>query len=250
MHSVNTRPSGRRRPTASTALLASLLALGAVATACGSDSPSSSPSVADTVTTLVPTTIAATVPETVAETVAPTVADTIAVETTVDGPIVDTGMPEAADYTEYVKLVDDSGTLTMEVPAEWVDVETTAIDNGGALYPTIEASTDLAVYSAGFDVPGARFMSMPIPASNVLEVLDVFSVQECVAGEIKDYDDGVFAGKYQLYTACGGGSAAFFVLVTSLATDPATTYVTTVQAVTSADLTALDHILGSFNIVT
>lgn len=255
MHSVNTRPSRRCRLSAPARIVAALAAVGLLGTACGSDEKGSSPATATVQETAAPDTVAESVAETVpaatAATVAETIADTAPVDTLADGgPINLTGdsVEQAADYTDYVKVTDDSGTLTIEVPVQWADVRTSAIDNNGVAYPRIEASTDLTKFNSGFGVPGVRFLSVPIPNSNFDELLDVFSVDGCTDGGITEFNDGTFVGKFQLWKGCAGTSAIYLVLVTNLVGNTDNAYVTTVQAVTSADVDALDHILKTFSI--
>jgi len=216
-------------------------------TACGSDEKVSSPTVATVQETVAP----ATVPETVADTapaatVAETIADTAPADSVAGGDSTDvTG--DSVEYTDYVKVTDDSGTLTIEVPAEWTDMRTSAIENNGVPYPRIEASPDLAEFNSGYSVPGVRFLSVPIPGSNLDELLDVFAVKGCTDGGINEFNDGVFVGKSQMWKKCDGTATIYLVLVTNLVGNSDTSYVTTVQAVTLADIGVLDHILKTFN---
>ena len=158
-----------------------------------------------------------------------------------------TASQEGAAYTDYVSVTDDSGTLTLEVPAEWSDVATSSVDNDGVTYRRIEASTDREQFHATFGVPGVTFLAVPTAGASPEDLLYGFGVNGCTEGDITDYDDGVFVGKYQLYTKCDGGDAVYLVLVSHLVDHTDTSYVTSVQAVTSADLDVLDHILQTFN---
>ncbi|MBI5087755.1 MAG: trypsin-like peptidase domain-containing protein, partial [Actinobacteria bacterium] len=145
---------------------------------------------------------------------------------------------EAADYTDYVSVTDDSGTLTLEVPAQWSDISTSALQgDDGVTYPQIQASSDLNGFTTTWGVPGVMFMSAPAGGDSIESVLDGFSIaDQCSDGGITDYSDGVFVGKYQLWENCGGTETIYLVLVTNLVSSADTFYITTVQAVTSADL--------------
>jgi serine protease Do len=155
---------------------------------------------------------------------------------------------EAADYTQYVSVTDDTGTLTLEVPAQWSDISTSPLqgDNGES-YPQIQAATDLEGFNTTYGVPGVMFLSAPTNGASIEEFLDGFAVDGCTDGGISEYNDGVFVGGYQLWENCAGTEAIYVVLATNLVSGTDTTYITTVQAVTSADLDALDHILKTFN---
>ena len=98
-----------------------------------------------------------------------------------------------------------------------------------------------------FDVPGVKFLAVPMAGANMRDLLYGFGVNGCTDAGISDYNDGVFVGQYQLYEDCGGTGALYLVLVTSLVTGGDTFYVTTVQALSTADLAALDHILQTFD---
>jgi serine protease Do len=158
-------------------------------------------------------------------------------------------MTDASEYTTYVPVTDDTGTLTLEIPAEWAQVDTTPItDANGNVVPKVEASTDLEAFTTTYNAPGVQFAALPSSDWTVDSVLAQFAQSEgCTDGGISDYDDGVFVGKYQLWENCGGSDTIFVVLASNSVAGGASTYLTSVQAVTSADLDALDHILGTFN---
>lgn len=164
-----------------------------------------------------------------------------------EGMATENSVEEGAAYTDYVQVTDDTGTLTLEVPAEWADIATSPLENEGETYPRIEAATDIDSFNSTFGVPGVKFLAVPAAGANIDDLLYGFGVNDCTDGGITDYDDGAFVGKYQVWEACAGTDALYLVLVTNLIGHPDTLYVTTIQAVTTADLDALDHILQTFN---
>jgi serine protease Do len=164
-----------------------------------------------------------------------------------DDAAAESNVEEAAEYTEYVSVTDDSGTLTLEVPAAWSDVSTAPLVSGDQSYPQIQAATDLDGFNTTYGVSGVMFMSAPADGGSIEQVLEGFAVDQCFDGGITDYNDGVFVGKYQLWEQCAGTEAIYLVLVTNLVSSADIFYITTVQAVTTADLDALDHILTTFN---
>lgn len=247
MNNVSTRPSRRHRPGPAAAMVAALVV---IVTACGGDSKIASPSTADVQETSAPTTTEA-VATTVATTVPATEAPTTTEEPNPDVTFADTGtditLPPAVDYAGYAELTDDSGTMTVEVPIEWSDVSTSAFETDASSYPQIQASMDIDAFNSTYSVPGMKFLSVPTADDALDELLDIFSVSGCTDGGITDYDDGVFAGKYQLWGQCDGTTASYFVLATDLIAGGDNSYVLIVQMVTSADLGALNHILETFN---
>ena len=72
---------------------------------------------------------------------------------------------------------------------------------------------------------------------------------DCVDGGIEAYDDGAFTGAYQVWQQCGGTGTILVVLATVPADGSDYALLTIVQAVSEADLEALDHILATFNVV-
>ncbi|MDP1795037.1 MAG: hypothetical protein Q8K63_12960 [Acidimicrobiales bacterium] len=256
MSTVNTRPSRRRRPGTAATTVAALVALGLIGTACGGSSTSVSPPTADVQETTAPTTTVeavvttvTTVATTVPATDAPTTTDEPAPAVTLTDDATDITLPPAVDYAGYEKLTDDSGTMTVEVPIEWSDVSTSAFETDASSYPQIQASMDIDAFNSTYSVPGMKFLSVPTAGGALDELLDIFSVSGCTDGGITDYDDGVFAGKYQLWGQCDGTTASYFVLATDLISGGDNSYVLIVQMVTSADLGALNQILATFNTI-
>ena len=163
----------------------------------------------------------------------------------------DTTIDPGVAYTDFVEVTDDSGTLTVEVPLEWFDTDTTPIvADDGTLIPRIEAAPDLDSFRTAFDTPGVQFAAAPAAQFAVADVLELFGQSAaCTDAGTFDYDDGKFAGRYQIWTDCGGTDTKFVVLGTNATTgDASTTYATIVQVVTEADLGALDHIMNTFDV--
>ncbi|MCU1359937.1 MAG: Peptidase and chymotrypsin/Hap [Ilumatobacteraceae bacterium] len=155
---------------------------------------------------------------------------------------------DGADYTEYTDVTDDSGTLTVSVPTAWFDVDGTPVDLGGVSSPSIVASTSVDGFQNSWDVPGVQFVaSEALVGYTADELLDMAASDECVSEGRVDYDDGVFAGRYESYSDCGGTGAKSIVVA---AFDEDGTYgvLVAVQVVTDADLVALDEILNTFDL--
>src|SRR3546814_15670059 len=66
------------------------------------------------------------------------------------GPLDDTG----EEYADYVQITDDSGSISVEVPSEWADVDGTPItlDDGTELQ-NVSAAPDLAAFFGAWTSP-------------------------------------------------------------------------------------------------
>ena len=153
-------------------------------------------------------------------------------------------------YAEYQSIVDDTGQIVIEVPAEWSDIDPApAVDEAGAEIPYILASTDRQAWTDTFDVPGVLFVKLgptsDIPAT-LLEYGDFSG--SCTDLGLVDYSDPVFTGQYQVWDACGGTPTAIVVLA-AVPADNAYTVLMLVQVVSDADLDALDRIFQTFNVI-
>lgn len=153
---------------------------------------------------------------------------------------------------DFVTVADDTGVVQVEVPAAWTEVDGTPFeDERGNVYEAVVASSDLAAYRSGWSVPGVNVLASQGAVSNttpqdlVDELGSTLPQHGCVSEGTDAYDDGYHVGLYEYWTDCGPEKAQFLVVgATSVAND----YVVlvAVQAVTEADLDAIDRVLGSF----
>jgi serine protease Do len=154
-------------------------------------------------------------------------------------------------YTDYVEVTDDTGVMTVEVPVEWSSLDTSPADDGrGSSVPYIAAAPDLESFLTTWETPGLQFAALPSAGWTIDDVLATYGASaQCTDGGIEPYDDGAFAGSYQLWTDCNGTDTVYVVLATTPLDGSPYVFATIVQAVTDADLDALDHIFETFNIV-
>ena len=149
-------------------------------------------------------------------------------------------------YTSYVEVTDDSGLLSVEVPAEWSDVN----GSEGLFGPDIIASTDVAAFQADFEVPGVEFQATGVNAAgqgpaDVLGLLTEGFVSLCTQGPINPYTDPLYYGVSQIFTDCNGTTTSF-VWVAVKPLDESFTAVVGVQVVDDRDVDALGRILDTF----
>jgi hypothetical protein len=146
-------------------------------------------------------------------------------------------------FTFVHSLIDDSGTITVDVPVEWSDVATSPINGLNA----IEAAPDLESYNTLWDADGL-FIIADSPAAEEFDAnaiaADLAPASQCSLIETLDYHDGVYTGRQDVYEQCGGTDG---VAVTVVGTDNGNT----VSFVVSIQLArgfgpAIDIILDSF----
>jgi len=153
-------------------------------------------------------------------------------------------------YVDYQSIVDDTGKIVIEVPAEWTDIDSTpAIEDDGEEIPYILAATDRQAWTDTFDVPGVLFVKLA-PTDDIPGTLLAYGdlSEGCTDLGLVDYSDPVFTGQYQVWDACGGTSTSVVVLA-AVPADNSYTALMMVQLVTDADLDALDRIFQTFNVV-
>ena len=163
--------------------------------------------------------------------------------------VVDTS---TTNYSDYVEVTDDTGAIVVEIPAEWNNVDGSVWeDEDGVMGAAIVASSDLDAFNEGYTVPGVVFMASASmaemgDASDLLDTLD-FS-DDCLYEGRETYDDSLYSGYYDLYSGCAG-TDTILVVVAALPPDGSYATLLAVQAISDADLDAIDHILNTFVVV-
>lgn len=146
-----------------------------------------------------------------------------------------------------VRLVDDTGFISVVVPGTWTDVATapTAAPGESDLRPFIAAATDIDEFQGTFDVAGALYVAFaftPDPAT----VIDRSGLIEgCATIEVEPYDDGTLVGVVQDGDNCGADAGVWNMIVASPA-DESFTAVVQVQTASPDDQDAFDLVLESF----
>lgn len=161
----------------------------------------------------------------------------------------DTG---TATYTEFVGIYDDSQAVYVEVPVEWSEVDGSnwTGDDGGVIGSSLIAAPSLDGFNSTYTTPGVQILaSAGLAGQTMGDLVDFFDFSaDCTYDSRNDYSDQVFTGVYDLYTNCADQGSLIVVLAAEPA-DRSYAVVLVVQAVTDADLDALDQILNTFNVV-
>ncbi|MCS6844435.1 MAG: trypsin-like peptidase domain-containing protein [Caldilineales bacterium] len=151
-------------------------------------------------------------------------------------------------YTEYVRITDDSGTLSMEVPAEWsqVDGSPWRDDDGTLLGAQLTAQPPGADDGPFVLLAAGNLDRGAFDADALLDSTDFSDFCETYEGR-QDYNDPLYTGRFDLYTGCGNAKGVMFVVVA--APEQGNYFVLTiVLALTDADLEAADRIFNTFEV--
>ncbi len=128
----------------------------------------------------------------------------------------DTHNDDDIDLSLYNVINDDSGKLSVSVPKAW-----SAVSSGDWLLNdekvglSLTAAPDLKAYNDGWTTPGIFFgVSTELAKDLDLEkFLDSWDYsKDCTYDSRIDYDDSVYAGKYDLWTDCGSKGNLFVVM--------------------------------------
>jgi len=161
------------------------------------------------------------------------------------------GDEAAALYNDYIEVQDDTGFLTMDIPAEWsadVDGRSLVDENGDYLASSIEASSNLEDFWGTYSTPGVAFYASDILAQtyDTAGLLDELAEDySCDYDGRYDYDDGVYTGLYDLYVNCGDSESIIIELSAEPEHQGFLVYLV-IQAVSDADIEALQQILDTF----
>jgi serine protease Do len=156
---------------------------------------------------------------------------------------------DSPEISGYVNVVDDTGVLSVDVPIEWADIDTTSFTaDDGTEVPWIVASPSIAAYDATYLTPGVSFTSLG-PVASLDEILAEFTPAEgeCTDAGIQDYSDELYTGRFQEFTECGETSTVF-VVVAAVPPDNSFTAVVVMQLVSDADLEVLDQVVATFTV--
>lgn len=171
-------------------------------------------------------------------------------EETLGGEVPETG---PSSYGDFVTVYDDSNSIFADVPTDWTDRLGTAwLFESEEVGPAISASEDLDDFQTTWSEPGMFFGA----SIGLIETEDVDSMLDhyysAYSGscdyEGRDYyDDGVYVGKFDLWSDCGGIGT---VVVEISATPYDGSFITYLEIVivSNADLEALDKIIATFHV--
>ena len=130
------------------------------------------------------------------------------------------GTTGEADYSEYVKVTDDTGSIEIEIPAEWAQTDgSTWETNWGDISisaPAITAAADLDKYNNGWSELGVLCRSSDMGRTGrivqLVEGVRNWYKNDCRRDSAEDYKDNLYEGRYELWKNCGPEKSYAFVL--------------------------------------
>ncbi len=146
----------------------------------------------------------------------------------------------------YVRLVDDTGYLTVVVPETWITLDTApAANEDGSARPYIFASgVDLAAFNDTF-ASGLLYAAVPYAADPEAIITAGGLTAGCETTEVEPYEDPVFTGFVQVGENCGEGGGTWNMIVAS-PEDQSFTAQVVLQIESADDQEAFDIVLQSF----
>jgi len=153
-------------------------------------------------------------------------------------------------YSRYVSISDDSGILSLEVPAEWRDVDGSPWEAEGTIIGvSVTAAPSISRLNSGWDTPGVYFAATDQISLSTEELLDLFDFSDsCTFDSRLPYQDPLYTGFFDLWTDCDG-TGTLVVAVAVEPEDQGFLAIVLVQVVSEADLEALDRIIDSFIVI-
>jgi serine protease Do len=130
----------------------------------------------------------------------------------------DTGSDTSGTSTDsgYYQVTDDTGTISMEVPSDWQEVDgSNWTYNDTPIGVAITSAPSIQDWNNSYTVPGAFFGASNEFAKygGYIQFLDFYTGPDgfnyrgnCTysSGQRYDYDDGVYRGKFDYFYNCGG----------------------------------------------
>ena len=146
----------------------------------------------------------------------------------------------------YVRLVDDTGLLTVVVPDTWTEVDTAPdVNEDNTPRPYIFASgVDATTFNDTF-ASGLLYVAVPYEVDPESVITSGGLSAGCESIEVQPYEDPIFTGSVQVGTNCGEGGGSWNMIVANPA-DHSFTAIVQLQIETPADQTACDGVLASF----
>jgi hypothetical protein len=146
----------------------------------------------------------------------------------------------------FVRLIDDTGFLTVVVPDTWDMVDTVPAGNpDGSPQPWILASTvDLEGFNATF-TSGVLYYAAPYEADPEAYVTSRGLSGGCETIAVQPYEDPIFTGFVQVGTNCGEDGGTWNMIAASPA-DQSFTAIVQLQISSADEQEAFDLVLSTF----
>ncbi|MEX1206987.1 MAG: S1C family serine protease [Acidimicrobiia bacterium] len=150
-------------------------------------------------------------------------------------------------YSGYQTITDDSGLIEVSVPVEWTDLDSDGWVNSGELIgPGLVSAPSVAAWRAEWGTPGVFIGATDMLGTTPNQILDDKRWDSfCDYEGRQDYDDGLYTGRYDVYSNCGPEGSMFLAIAAEPA-DRAFLVLVEIVLVTEADVEATDTIIATF----
>jgi hypothetical protein len=153
----------------------------------------------------------------------------------------------------YNTCTDDTDNIQVDIPNYWTDINgSTWTYNGQEIGVAISAAPSLSDFQNYFDAEGLFFGASGTFAQilGYVELLDFYTTayrENCTYIGRNNYDDGVYRGKYDQYSNCGGsGGYDAYVLSARDKEDPSTKLILVEIQIFPHDTATVKQIWGTF----
>lgn len=159
----------------------------------------------------------------------------------------------ASTTSGYNTCTDNTGNIQVDVPNYWTDVNgSTWTYDGQDIGVAISAAPSLSDFQNYYDAEGIFFGASGTFAQilGYVELLDFYTTAykgACTYDGRLDYDDGVYRGKYDQYSDCGGaGGYDAYILGARDKEDPSTKLILVEIQIYPNDTDTVEQIWGTF----
>jgi serine/threonine protein kinase len=147
--------------------------------------------------------------------------------------------PTGPDYPAYDVVTDGVGGITVEVPSEWVDRQTQP--------GVVLASPNIAAALSDYSVSGVAITALRSPIAIDHDLgLDGYVEDGCNGRQRVDYDDGLYTGRADIWSGCGGAGLSEVLRISASPADDSLWVVVSVQLVEERDVAASARIIRTF----
>jgi serine protease Do len=159
----------------------------------------------------------------------------------------------ASSTPGYNTCIDDTGSMQVDVPDTWTEVNgSTWVFDDQDIGVAISAAPSLSDFDSYFDAEGVFFGASDTFAQigGYVEFLDYYTglyTSDCHRDGRFDYNDGLYRGKYDQYSNCGGtGGYDAYVLSAVDINSPTAMIIVIMVQTQPDDVDTVNQIMGSF----
>jgi Protein of unknown function (DUF2510) len=162
--------------------------------------------------------------------------------------IVESSPESSSAYSDYTSVTDDSGTIVVDVPVEWTDVDGSplVLDDGTEI-PDVAASSDLGAFVDTYSAPGVEVSATDMSIVDVPTAMAELAPSECTSAGSEPYDDPAFEGQIEFFTDCGSTDTVYMLLAANYKSEPERVALVQAQIVTDRDFDAIIQALDTFD---